>query len=683
MPNSPPLLTEIASRHSVYIERLKTSEFNKFEKFLRMMDEALKKRLAGKDLTSYSTNRIEKLIKSVRVDLSLINRKYLDKLNRDFAELAAYESEFETRALNQVVKHEFILPTETQLKAAVFTNPLSVEGADKGKLLTPYLKDHTDKQVGQVANAIRTGFYQGQTTNQMLQAVRGTRKNKFTDGILYTANKTAEMIVKTSVQHVANQARQETWRQNDDIITGYRITVTFDSRTSEICRDEGERREIYKIGGGPVPPLHNFCLTGDTNISTSSDILNIYKRTYKGAMINIVTKSGRVVKITPNHPILTGGGWKSAKEINISDKVVCINDKAIGSDNKNTVKSKFSDLFSALNIPINSCFFRKTPTTAKDFHGDVTDSEVQIINTSSFGNSKIKTALDKNVSNSSFIGRSSVNFPFLRFSPFNFFFNRSNSTGASLVTCANLTGSFFRRHNRPLNKFLLTLISNINIMIFKQFNYSTGRDAELVSNTSSANPTNIKVGNFFNSTFRKDKSISISNSNVFKFENIRNTLNTNADNLSNLVNSDKIDGIEFDNVVDVSLFDFDGHVYNLENKVNWYTSNDIITHNCRSSTEAVLDDRFSILDKGATKFSRGDDGIEKVDTDLGYYGWLKTQSKEFQLSTGLGAKRVELLRNGGLTSKRFSELQLHKNFEPMTLKEMRELEPLAFEKANI
>ena len=355
-----PLLVEIASRHSVYIERLKASEFNKFEKFLRMMDALLKKRLAGKDLTEFSVGRIEKLIKSVVMDLSLINRKYLDKLNKDFAELAAYEAEFETRALNQVVKNEYIIPTSTQLNAAVLTNPMSVYGIDKGELLTPFLKDHTNKQIKQVANAIRTGFYQGQTTNQILQAVRGTRKNKFTDGILHTTNKAAEMMVRTSVQHVANQARQETWKQNSDIIEGYMISVTFDSRTSEICRVEGEKREVYKVGDGPVPPLH--------------------------------------------------------------------------------------------------------------------------------------------------------------------------------------------------------------------------------------------IG-------------------------------------------------------------------------------------CRSSTVAVLSDKVrAILDQDRKRFSRGDDGAEWIAHDQGYYAWLKTQSKEFQLSTGLGKTRVELLRNGGLTSKRFSELQLHKNFKPMTLDEMREIEPLAFSK---
>ena len=49
----------------------------------------------------------------------------------------------------------------------------------------------------------------------------------------------------------------------------------------------------------------------------------------------------------------------------------------------------------------------------------------------------------------------------------------------------------------------------------------------------------------------------------------------------------------------------------------------------------------------------------------------------------LGKKKGKLLRNGGLTIKRFTELQLDKKFRPLTLDAMKQLEPLAFEKANI
>jgi len=76
-----------------------------------------------------------------------------------------------------------------------------------------------------------------------------------------------------------------------------------------------------------------------------------------------------------------------------------------------------------------------------------------------------------------------------------------------------------------------------------------------------------------------------------------------------------------------------------------------------------------------------------------YYGWLKTQPAAVQDSI-IGPTKGKLLRDGGLSSQRFSELQLGKQFQPLTLygrdlpgggreMGMRELEPLAFQRAGL
>lgn len=98
--------------------------------------------------------------------------------------------------------------------------------------------------------------------------------------------------------------------------------------------------------------------------------------------------------------------------------------------------------------------------------------------------------------------------------------------------------------------------------------------------------------------------------------------------------------------------------------------------NCRSTVVAELDQRFKFLSEGRTRASK--DG--PISADLDYYDWLGKQSPGMQDSV-LGAERGLLFRKGGLTKKRFAELQLNKRFEPLSLAEMRKLEPLAFDKA--
>lgn len=103
---------------------------------------------------------------------------------------------------------------------------------------------------------------------------------------------------------------------------------------------------------------------------------------------------------------------------------------------------------------------------------------------------------------------------------------------------------------------------------------------------------------------------------------------------------------------------------------------------CRSTTVPVLDEAFDVLDKGATRASKGADGGKQVSASQTYYEWLKTQPASFQ-DIAIGPTRGKLLRSGGLSAERFAELQLWTNFQPLTLDEMRKLEPTAFTRAGL
>lgn len=95
--------------------------------------------------------------------------------------------------------------------------------------------------------------------------------------------------------------------------------------------------------------------------------------------------------------------------------------------------------------------------------------------------------------------------------------------------------------------------------------------------------------------------------------------------------------------------------------------------NCRTTTIPVLGPEFDFLDEGATRSS--ENGY--VDADLSYYDWLKTQNKDF-VKEALGADRATLFLDGNLSVKQFEDLNLGKNFEPLTLKEMAARNPSVF-----
>lgn len=103
--------------------------------------------------------------------------------------------------------------------------------------------------------------------------------------------------------------------------------------------------------------------------------------------------------------------------------------------------------------------------------------------------------------------------------------------------------------------------------------------------------------------------------------------------------------------------------------------------NCRSTVVAVT--RFGALfSKDGTRASVGDSGPQQVRADLSYYDWLTQQPAAFQDKT-IGPVRAKFLRDGGLSVDRFSELQLGRNFAPLTLEQVKALEPFAFERAGM
>ena len=260
MATAPEELINIATRHQVYLERLKTGEANKVGDFLKKIDQSVSARLANKNLTEFSRDRLNQLLLSVRSDMDILAQEFSKTVAKQSLELADYEAGFELRSLEKVSAAEYVVPATAAITVAVLNNPLTMLGFGNGQLLEPFAKDMSKKTLDKVAGAIMSGYYEGQTTNQILQAIRGTRANKFKDGIIGEANKTAKMITRTALQHASSQARDEVWKNNADIVKKVQWVSTLDGRTTSQCRSlDGQIFQENPTRKGPRPPLHINC----------------------------------------------------------------------------------------------------------------------------------------------------------------------------------------------------------------------------------------------------------------------------------------------------------------------------------------------------------------------------------------------------------------------------------------
>jgi SPP1 gp7 family putative phage head morphogenesis protein len=253
----PSLLLDIASRHAVYMEGAKTRYAKAFDAFLRQMERAILEELAQVDMESIGAARLTRLLDAVRSTIAAGLQDYERVWREQIREFGEYSAEFEIKALQQVVQAEFVLPSPAQIYTAAFAKPLSVEGIDKGQLLEPFFRDWTDKQQRRVTGALRIGAAQGQTTGQVVRAIRGTRAAGYKDGIIEASRRDVTMMARTALQHVSAEAKAQVYAANVDIVTGVTFLAVLDNRTTALCR--GLSGQEFPVGKGPQPPLHIGC----------------------------------------------------------------------------------------------------------------------------------------------------------------------------------------------------------------------------------------------------------------------------------------------------------------------------------------------------------------------------------------------------------------------------------------
>lgn len=101
--------------------------------------------------------------------------------------------------------------------------------------------------------------------------------------------------------------------------------------------------------------------------------------------------------------------------------------------------------------------------------------------------------------------------------------------------------------------------------------------------------------------------------------------------------------------------------------------------NCRSTITYVVKPEFDLgADIVGERPSKGADGTKVISADTTYEQWLRKQPPSFQTEV-LGATKAKLFRDGKVSIGRFVDDQ----GRVLSLDQLRELEPLAFERAGL
>ena len=299
-------------------------------------------------------------------------------------------------------------------------------------------------------------------------------------------------------------------------------------------------------GAEDYPQIHPSCVPAGQFIA-SPGTTGTTTRWYSGEIVYIETVSGNNLAVTPNHPILTPGGWIAAGLLDEGDNVIgCISSQTsslIGNPNNNyiptlieNVVKSFSEVAGVVTVAV--------PVSTEDFHGDGVGSDVCIINTDSFLRDGINPSVGQHLPEFDFCDRCGCSISLTSESVFDLGFDR------------HLEASHFGVSSKGA---LLPVLRS---------EHGIGQSKSLAHGSDSNT-----LGN---------QEISYGGSAVSSFE--RNILNS----LSGKVFAD--------NVVRICKSNFSGHVYNLSTVTGWYVidnstphtdtnmqvrSGGVIVHNCQ------------------------------------------------------------------------------------------------------
>lgn len=182
---------------------------------------------------------------------------YVKELNQSVEDLGVSMMGWELMVLQNITGLTLNVPDTKAIVYAIKNRPMSVRNFTGDLLLEPFTKSLSVSTEYAIDNAVLQAWSEGQTLSQLLQRIRGTRANRYTDGILGQYMRNADAIARTALQHSMSVSRMALWQANSDILAGYEWVSVLDSRTSTQCRALDGR--FFEFDQGPLPPLHIRC----------------------------------------------------------------------------------------------------------------------------------------------------------------------------------------------------------------------------------------------------------------------------------------------------------------------------------------------------------------------------------------------------------------------------------------
>lgn len=247
-------LYDATVRHAIDLVRYSNGVVRRIIALLNQVDsdlgEQITRAMGRLPASAFTVARLKELLKDVRTLNAEAYQQVRGELEKDLRDLAGYEIGYQGQLFDSLgIEFTTRGVTAGQVYAGAMAQPF------QGRLLREWMAGLEAGRASRIRDAVRMGYVEGQTIQQVVQRVRGTRA-AYADGLLEIDRRNAEAVVRTAISHTAGFARDRWYDANDDIVGALAWVSTLDSRTSQMCRlRDGLRYEpdSHKPIGHKVP----------------------------------------------------------------------------------------------------------------------------------------------------------------------------------------------------------------------------------------------------------------------------------------------------------------------------------------------------------------------------------------------------------------------------------------------
>lgn len=301
-------MTEYESKailHQIQLERV---ENGIVRKCLLQLENA--SRQLAKEIKKTSGVYTKKRYQEIRKYIKDVSKELKENINTDMDidAFIEYELEAQVKLYKKYAGVNMVAPAKEQVITTATFTPYTATSTFENYLESLELGFFNvwDSQV-------RSGYINGLTTQTIVKGVMGevAKNAQVADfGAIHQLRNSIQTNTRTALQSFASETRNLIYRQNAELIDGYKWVATLDRRT---CLPSSEK-VLTPNGYVNINEIN----VGDIVIGGSREerfVTHTFERD-TDMLVEIELENGKKFRCTPDHLILTDKGWVEAGNLN-------------------------------------------------------------------------------------------------------------------------------------------------------------------------------------------------------------------------------------------------------------------------------------------------------------------------------------------------------------------------------